>query len=150
MINDESKIFQVSRFSALNAHLGIFPSYRDDIESIIYLLIFLVMKGKFMEFPNLEDAKAFKMNFYAETLDGEIPQELIVVFNYAKSLSFDDKPYYTYIFTQFEQYFTKNPSKNGNYEYDWISQIKRKAKTNKYSEEADNKYRKVMEKDLLD
>lgn len=135
IINDESKPFQVSKFSALNNHLGIFPSFRDDIEAIIYLLIFFIKKGKFLDHQSIEDTKLFKMNFYAETLAAEIPQELILIFNYAKSLSFDDKPYFTYIFTQFEQYFTKNPSEDGVYDYDWIKQIKRKVGVGKNSED---------------
>ena len=147
IINDESKAFQISKFSALNNHLGIFPSYRDDIEAVIYLLIYFFKKGKFLESQNLEDIKTFKMNFYAETLVGEIPQELIVVFNYAKSLSFDDKPYYAYIFTQFEQYFTKYPSKTGEYEYDWIDQIKRKALSGKLSDEMYSRKRTISDKD---
>jgi len=41
-------------FSSLNNHLGIYPSYRDDMESMVYLLLYFILNEKFLESLNSE------------------------------------------------------------------------------------------------
>lgn len=83
-------------------------------------------KGLFLDFSNHDENKNFKMSFYAESLVGTIPHEIIILYNYSRSLGSDDKPNYSYIFNQFQDFFTKNYTEEEEFEYDWIKKINMK------------------------
>jgi casein kinase I family protein HRR25 len=110
-----------NRFCSLNAHFNIFPSFRDDIESLVYMLVFFKKGGDFLNQSTHEQIKAFKLTFVIEDFYTEdFPEEIITIYNYVRLLSFDEFPNYAYLISLFEGFFTKNNLDKENIIYDWI------------------------------
>jgi len=42
----------INKFSSLSSHLGITPSIKDDLESIGYIILYLIKGGKILNFKN--------------------------------------------------------------------------------------------------
>lgn len=107
-----------ARYASLNVHMGIEPSRRDDIESIGYMLIYLI-KGKLpwqgikkdkidinkkkdemklnKEKDQLELIGDVKMSTSMEELCKDIPPIFKDYINYARGLKFKEKPNYNYL-----------------------------------------------------
>lgn len=110
-----------NRFCSLNAHFNIFPSFRDDIESLVYLLVFFKKEGDFLTQTTHEQIKTQKMNLIIEEFYTEdFPEEIITMFNYIRLLGFDEFPNYPYLISLFEGYFVRNNIDKENYVFDWI------------------------------
>lgn len=121
-------------FSSLNVHMDIYPTYRDDIESLLYVLFYFLTEGKFIfEKKTGSEQLTFKLGFYPEMLADQVPEELIHAFNYTKSLNFDTSPNYSYIFSLFHQYFDSRSSSSAHVEYDWITAIRKKMTLEEYA-----------------
>ena len=95
------------RYASLNSHKGIRQSRRDDLESMIYILIYF-LKGKLP----WQDIKAkqkeerhkmiseIKSKVTIESLCENLPSEFAELLTYVKKLEFEEKPIY-YKFYQF-------------------------------------------------
>lgn len=85
-------------FIALNAHLGVKSAKRDDIESIAYVGMYLLM-GKLPWYThgsesNERETRIGKQSLRSNWLDFPLPQELLDLILYARSLRFDEDPDY--------------------------------------------------------
>lgn len=121
IICDSKKVFMPNRFCSLNAHFSIFPSFRDDIESLVYMLVFFTKHGEFLNQSTHEQIKTQKMNLVIEEyFDESFPEEIITMFNYIKLLGFDEFPNYPYLISLFESYFVRNNIDKENFVFDWI------------------------------
>ena len=83
-------------YVSINIHKGVNASRRDDLESIIYILIELCI-GK-LPWDKIE--KKEKIQEIKEKIDYKklkIPNEIIRILNYIKKLSFIENPNYNYI-----------------------------------------------------
>lgn len=100
------KLLGTPEFVSINIHSGITPSRRDDLESIGYVLIYLLrgcLPWKDIEFDDIDNnelydnIKKIKVLNNIWLLFDEIPGEFIVFIKYCRSLEFTQKPNYNYL-----------------------------------------------------
>lgn len=109
-------------YSGIHTHQGCEQSRRDDLESLMYILIYL-SKGQlpWMGIKASDKRKKYeliamkKMNATSNELFKNLPQQYKTVYNYIRSLNFNEKPDYTYIRSQIRAIFLKH-----NYKYDYV------------------------------
>lgn len=100
----KSSMTGTARFASINTHLGYELSRRDDLESLMYSLIYF-SKGSLpwigTKAQNRQEKynKIFqiKINSKVNILCDKLPIEFINFFNYIKNLAFDGKPDYQYL-----------------------------------------------------
>ena len=93
-----------SRFASANSLRGVVQSRRDDLESLCYILLF-IMKGNlpwdnvFGHNENEDILLIYKIKKYMkpELLFLNLPKEIIDFFKYCKNLDFEQKPDYAYL-----------------------------------------------------
>jgi len=96
-----------ARYASINAHLGISQSRRDDLESLIYVLIYFLKKrlpwqGAKNYTKKEKECKIMheKMSTSVELLCKGLPKVFTSLLHYVKSINFEDKPNYDYIRAQ--------------------------------------------------
>lgn len=105
----DKKLVGTPRYASLNAHNGIEQSRRDDVESLVYMLVFLA-KGRlpWQTGPDagcasmsalLRRVAALKSQTDVETLCDGLPPMFVATLTYARSLAFDAMPDYTFLNT---------------------------------------------------
>ena len=123
-------------FASINSMKGIEMTRRDDLESIGYMLIYLI-KGKlpWSEYLNKELGERFeiifniKRNISNEVLCKDLPSEMCEYMNYVKALKFDEEPNYNELKKLFISILD-----NMNEKYDLkLSWSKKKVKKNNFS-----------------
>jgi len=98
---DNRKLIGTVRYISINTHMGVEQSRRDDLESIAYVLI-LFLRGS-LPWQKISNDKTYqkvmkkKMQIPTEILCYELPEEISIFLNYAKSLRFEDRPDYDYL-----------------------------------------------------
>lgn len=99
------KFIGTLRYASINSHRGYELSRRDDLESVIYVLIYLA-KGKLpwqsLPNPNKEDLQQLiyqsKVNTTVKQLCQGLPSEFIQIVEYIKGLEFETQPNYRYLY----------------------------------------------------
>jgi serine/threonine protein kinase len=122
-IKFDRSLIGTARYCSLNVHWGIEPSRRDDLESIVYILIYL-FKGvlpwqglkKDKNKNQVEKIGDKKLTIQTEDLCKDMPDCFRLVLDYVRKLKFEQKPDYDYIFDLFDQDIKKL---NIIPEYDW-------------------------------
>lgn len=99
-----------ARYASVNAHLGLEQSRRDDLESVGYVLLYLLVGSlpwqglkantKHEKYQRIMDKK---MSTSVDTLTRGLPAEFSKYFAYVKALKFDDRPDYTYLRQLFQE-----------------------------------------------
>ena len=125
-------------FSSINSMKGLELSRRDDMESIGYMLIFLI-KGELpwssYEFGAMNERYSLiyrtKANISNEELCKGLPIEFCYYMKYVKSLKFEEEPNYRYLKYLFLSILDKNEEKN-DLRFSWIKQ-KKSTKNDKLS-----------------
>jgi len=136
------------RYISINTHLGIEQSRRDDIQSIAYILIYL-LKGKLPwqgikvknEKEKYSKIKEMKIQTTIEELCMECPNEIQLFLKYSQEMKFDEKPDYVYL-----RQLLKTICENHNFyynflDYDWnrtsnfVNNSNKNNKTEKEDEE---------------
>jgi len=92
------------RFMSINGHLGLTQSRRDDLESLAYIIVYLV-KGRLPwqgiavhpSQVHYDEVLKFKQVTTAKTLCKGLPQPFIKFIQHIRSLGFEDKPDYRYL-----------------------------------------------------
>ena len=117
------------RYASLNSHKGIRQSRRDDLESMIYILIYF-LKGKLP----WQDVKAkqkeerhkliseIKSKVTIESLCENLPSEFAELLTYVKNLEFDEKPIYSKFYAYFHnliEKLNKEMIEEKDYSYIW-------------------------------
>jgi casein kinase I homolog HRR25 len=105
-----------ARYASLNIHLGTEPSRRDDMESVGYMLIYLIkgslpwqgLKKKSKE-NSMDKIGEKKMLVNLETLCEGLPDCFYKYINYTRNLQFTEKPDYEYL----KDLFIKSAETNG-------------------------------------
>jgi serine/threonine protein kinase len=89
-----NNIIGTANYVSLNVHDGIEPSRRDDIESLIYILIFLLLGKISWNKSSIGDIYEQKKNL---PLQSNIPSFIKILLTYVRSLNFKDPPDYDYL-----------------------------------------------------
>jgi len=122
----ENKNFTgTARYASLNTHLGIEQGRRDDLEGMVYVLLYLLLgslpwmgvrsQSKKEKYDKIMEKK---MTMPLEEICAKIPSEFKDIFKYVRNLEFEDIPNYAYIKNTFEN-ITKDNSYAMDYVYDW-------------------------------
>ena len=108
-------------YVSLNVHNGAEPSRRDDIESCLYIMIYMLF-GKFFSTetnsdnsnlspgPNLSAQKILILKKEQLT---NIPRFLVTAFNYVRTIKFEEEPDYQYIIRIFTDLLLEQKRLNG-------------------------------------
>jgi hypothetical protein len=123
------KLVGTIRYTSLNGHMGYELSRRDDLESIGYLLIYLI-KGRLpwqgicqnemsreQKYQMIYECKKQTTN---EQLCQGLPKEFRLYMDYVKLLDFAEKPNYNYLYNMFTQLFKRNSFAYDDV-YDWTA-----------------------------
>lgn len=104
-LKDGRRFIGTPRYASINTHLGLTQSRRDDIESIAYILIYFLL-GELPWQGIKAKTKVEKKEIICKMKQQEdflkylnIPKELITFLNYAKSLEYEAKPNYEYLYS---------------------------------------------------
>ena len=125
--NMNKTLIGTPNYVSLNVHKGCEPSRRDDLESCLYVMIYMLF-GKFFS-VNGEEQDPFKILVLKKEQLTNIPRFLTIAINYVRTLRFEEEPDYKYIIRIFselleEQRELLNEAKDeetGEYddEYEW-------------------------------
>lgn len=88
-------------YVSLNVHKGCEPSRRDDLESCLYVMIYMLF-GKFFS-VNGEEQDLFKTLVLKKEQLTNIPRFLTIAINYVRTLRFEEEPDYKYIIRVFSE-----------------------------------------------
>ncbi|KAG2045706.1 kinase-like protein, partial [Suillus hirtellus] len=85
-------------FTSINIHTGMELGCHDDIESFAYLLIYLFHKSlPWLYCSSISDEQVVEMKYDMIKLCQGLPEEVEQILTYSCSLSFDQKPDYTFL-----------------------------------------------------
>ena len=123
---EKKPLIGTARYASINTHKGIEQSRRDDMESIGYLLVYL-MKGKLpwqgIKAKNKDEKyikiKDQKLSISLKELCSNLPPEFANYINYCRGLNFDEKPNYRLAKKWFKELFYKEGYEYDNV-FDWI------------------------------
>ncbi|PKA56446.1 Casein kinase I isoform delta-like [Apostasia shenzhenica] len=114
-----------ARYASMNTHLGIEQSRRDDLESLGFVLMYL-LRGSLpwqglkagTKKQKYEKISEKKVSTSIEALCRGYPTEFASYFHYCRSLRFDDKPDYAYLKRLFRDLFIREGFQF-DYVFDW-------------------------------
>jgi len=132
---EKKGLIGTARYASIHSHLGLEQSRRDDLESIGYVLIYL-LKGKlpwqkinaFTRIEKYEKIAEKKMEIAMSKLCHGLPGEFATYMSYVKGLDFEQTPDYKYLKGLFKAIFTRN-SYEFDYVYNWINLKQREVLT---------------------
>jgi len=119
---EDKNLTGTARYAAINAHLGIEQSRRDDMESLGYVLMYF-NRGGHLPWQGLKAANKKqkyekisekKMSTPIEVLCKGFPAEFAMYLNYCRGLRFEEAPDYMYLRQLFRILF-----RTLNYDYDY-------------------------------
>jgi len=117
------------RYSSLRNHKGIEQSYRDDLESLAYMLIYFSKNSLPWQNIKIKDKLKKKEKIYTikktnsvQTLCSGLPIEFEYYLKYVQVLMFNEKPDYKYLITLFTNILKKHKLVIDN-QYDWTIKI---------------------------
>ncbi|EAX89950.1 protein kinase, putative [Trichomonas vaginalis G3] len=121
----DKELVGTSRYVSINTHLGIEQSRRDDLESLGYVLVYL-LKGQLpwqgIQSENLkqkyEKIGEKKMTTSFDMLCQDLPEEFIKYFEIVRALDFAQEPPYSQLRQIFRECFLKHDFVY-DYKYDW-------------------------------
>ncbi len=111
------KLVGTIRYAALNSHMGLELSRRDDLESVGYMMIYflkgtLPWQGLGKRTMTREEKYQLiyecKKNTTIEQLCQGLPKEFKLYMEHVRSLEFVEKPNYNYLYNLFTQLYKKN------------------------------------------
>ena len=119
---DNKLLTGTARFSSIYTHLGIEQSRRDDLEGIIYTLIYFY-KGS-LPWQNINNCNEKilekKINISIDSLCEGMPIEFNDLLSYVRSLQFDEKPDYEMMRKKLVDLLNKEKLSINNVNFDWI------------------------------
>ena len=102
-INGSSTIGTV-RYSSINCHLGLTPSRRDDLESLVYAIVYLAKgslpwQGIIVQPGQIHQDKVLRVKraTTVKALCKGLPQPFVEFVEHIRSLGFRDKPDYNFL-----------------------------------------------------
>ena len=143
------------RYASINALRLREQSRRDDLESIGYMLIYLI-KGK-LPWDNIKiDNKRtsylkfsqYKKNISPELLCNNLPEEFLDYVKYVRNLNFEDEPDYNYLKSLFQIMLNKQGFEEKKIFFSWINEnnISRIKKEINLSKRTSSSRRRILNK----
>jgi hypothetical protein len=121
---EDRRFVGTPRYASLNTHLGVRQSRRDDLESIIFILVYflkgdLPWQGVKAKTKSEKKRKIMrkKKSVSPEELCSSLPIEFNTLLNYIRSIKFEEKPDYEYIYNLL--IFTRSKYTNDCLEWEW-------------------------------
>lgn len=121
------KLTGTARYASINVHQGVTPSRRDDLESIGYVMLYL-LNGRlpWQSIKSNDKEERYKLigehklnNSLWECFE-DSPDEFIVFLNYCRKLDFDEDPDYEYLRNILVNLY-KLHGYSVDQDYDWVS-----------------------------
>jgi serine/threonine protein kinase len=131
------KLTGTARYASINALKGNDQSRRDDLESVGYVLLYL-LRGQ-LPWQGIDaktkEEKYSKILYKKEITPSEelcsgYPEELVSYLNYTKNLEYEEDPKYDYLIELFEKIIKNCLNDVIDYRYDWILIKEMKEKEN--------------------
>ncbi|CAD8092181.1 unnamed protein product [Paramecium primaurelia] len=149
---DNASFIGTTRYASIAAHKGYELSRKDDIESLIYVLLYF-MKGQlpWQNMQNVSDEERtvkvgeMKMNIDPRELCKDVPIEFAKILEYLKQLQYNSEPNYCFVYHQFEKAAENQGIQLDNI-YDWDQQQQMKISQN--NENVDNFQRSTTQQQL--
>lgn len=123
--SDKRSLTGTARYASINSHMGNEQSRRDDIEAIMYMIIYLHLgtlpwqgiscNNKKEKYRMIMD---MKLGLTPEQLCRDMPCEIAAMLSYAKNLRFEESPDYNYMKTQLTRISEKEGFTFDN-KFDW-------------------------------
>jgi serine/threonine protein kinase len=114
-----------ARYAAINTHLGIEQSRRDDLEALMYVLIYLLKTtlpwqglDAGMKQDKYDNIKRKKIATSTEELCQGLPREFEEYLNYVKALQFEGRPDYSYLRRLLKEVFIREGFED-DFRFDW-------------------------------
>jgi serine/threonine protein kinase len=102
--SDASDFIGTARYSSINRHLGLAPSRRDDLESLVYVIVYLVKgrlpwQGILVQPDQIYEEEVLKVKQVTtvEALCEGLPQPFVKFVEHIRGLGFRSKPNYKYL-----------------------------------------------------
>ncbi|PLN81558.1 protein kinase-like protein [Aspergillus taichungensis] len=134
-------------FASLSAHAGRAQCPRDDLESLGFLLLFLlgskfpwndyVPKSPLDQDKIWKDIGQIKNDTTIETLCEGVPHAFLLYFRHVRSLQYHDRPDYSYLRSIFRELFVESGFEY-DHVYDWTAQLFESARTRRQEESDDS------------
>ena len=127
VMKKNKKLTGTARYASINALRGNDQSRRDDLESIGYVLMYLLngsLPWQGIDAKTKEE-KYGKILYKKEITPPEelckgYPEELVSYLKYTKNLEYEEDPKYDYLIELFEKIIKNNLNDIIDYRYDWI------------------------------
>ena len=123
-----SRLTGTARYASINALKGYEQSRRDDLESLGYVLSYLVRgnlpwQGIAAKTKEEKYAKILnkKINISTEKLLKDEPQELVDYIKYCKNLDYEQDPDYDYLIGLFKSIILEKLNEKIDYMFDWVN-----------------------------
>ena len=134
IVTDKKNLIGTPRYASINALRGIEQSMRDDLESVGYILVYL-LKGKLPwmgikcmdKNEKLKKICIRKIETSSSDLCVGLPKEFVEYFDYCNDLEYEQKPDYTFLKNLFFKVL-RNEKEKFDYIYDWDENDKSKKK----------------------
>ena len=121
------KLTGTARYASINALRGYDQSRRDDLESVAYVLAYLLRgnlpwQGIVVKTKEEKYAKILyrKQSITSEQLFFGFPNELCTYINYCKNLGYEEEPKYDYLTDLFKNIIQNQLNEEIDYKYDWL------------------------------
>ncbi|OHT04721.1 hypothetical protein TRFO_06144 [Tritrichomonas foetus] len=124
--SDKCNFVGSAKFASTSAHRGWRLSRRDDMESLGYLLVYLLTgQLPWSSYLNNKDVYKAKVNTSVKDLCDGLPPEFEIFLNSVRCLEFDDKPNYAKYRELFRRLFIRQGF-TYDYVFDWTKRISHK------------------------
>ena len=124
---DGKDLTGTARYASINTHLGVEQSRRDDIESMGYMMVYLMKghlpwQGMINSNPKkkYDQIKKLKLEIKLPVLCSGLPKECIKFIQYARDMKFEDKPNYSYLRNLLRKMAARKGLKMDPTQFDWI------------------------------
>ena len=121
------KLTGTARYASINALKGYDQSRRDDLESVAYVIAYLLRgnlpwQGILCKTKEEKYSKILyrKQNISPEQLFNGFPNELVTYINYCRNLGYDEEPDYDYLTNLFKDIIINQLNEEIDYKYDWL------------------------------
>lgn len=123
---ENKQLTGTARYASIGTHLGLEQSRRDDLESLGYVLMYMIRgalpwqglkaNNKSEKYAKITEKKVITP---VEDLTQGYPNEFSVYLNYCRSLKFEEKPDYKYLRGLFRSLFLRSGFRY-DFQWDWL------------------------------